>query len=129
MPRKSIRNDGKKFSKEYQPSGEAKSKGKRKKRVLKDLAEALVSGEGLEKAKKTAAEVGLDLLDDEYSLEITMTLRQVEKALKKGDTSAFSAAMDRLRGKPKQISEISLSDGNEKGYLLKPIEEVKKKND
>jgi hypothetical protein len=90
------------FSSDNQPTPEAKSEGKRKKRLLKDLANALVSGERLNKCKAIAEKVGLDLIDDEFTLEIAMTLKQIEIALDNGDTRAFSAAMDRLVGKPIQ---------------------------
>ena len=93
------------FTSDNQPTPEAKSAGKRRKRELKELAEALITGEGLQKAKKIAASVGVDLSNEEFTLEVIMTLRQVEKALAKGDTPAYNAAMDRLRGKAKQITE------------------------
>lgn len=100
------------FDKNGQPSPEAKSNGHKKKRALKDLAEALVTGEGLEKAKATAKKVGLNFDDNDVNLEIAMTLRQIEKALAKGDTSAYNAAMDRLRGKAKQ--QVDVTSGGEK---------------
>jgi hypothetical protein len=90
------------FTSNNQPTPKAKSEGKRKKRLLKDLANALVSGERLNKCKAIAEKVGLDLIDDEFTLEIAMTLKQIEIALDNGDTRAFSAAMDRLIGKPEQ---------------------------
>ena len=93
------------FSSENQPSPEAKSLGHKRKRALKDLAEALITGEGLEKAKRIADSVGVELGLDEFTLENVMTLRQIEKALAKGDTPAYNAAMDRLRGKAVQQTE------------------------
>lgn len=114
MPRgrKDIVKDSTPFTSENQPSGKAKSEGKRKKRLLKDLAQALVSGDRLEKCKSIAEKVGLDLSDDEFSLEVAMTLKQIEKAIDAGDTQAFNAAMDRLVGKPQQ--KIDLSTREEK---------------
>lgn len=107
MPRgrKDIVKDSTPFTSENQPSGKAKSEGKRKKRLLKDLAQALVSGERLDKCKAIAYKVGLDLSDDEYTLDIAMTLKQIEKAIDDGDTRAYQAAMDRLIGKPDQRTE------------------------
>ena len=101
--RKDMGKEGNTFSSDNQPTPEAKSEGKRKKRLLKDLANALVSGERLNKCKAIAEKVGLDLIDDEFTLEIAMTLKQIEIALDNGDTRAFSAAMDRLIGKPEQF--------------------------
>ena len=99
-------NEGNSFTSENQPSGEAKSLGKLKKRALKDLANALISGDRLDKCKFIAEKVGLDLSDEEFTLEIAMTLKQIERALDEGDTKAFNAAMDRLLGKPKQEIEM-----------------------
>ena len=57
----------KQFSKENQPSGEAKSKGWKKKRELKDLANALITGDAKKNAAATAQLVGIDLSDQEYT--------------------------------------------------------------
>lgn len=91
---------GNSFSKDNQPTPEAKSKGKKKKRDLADLANALVNGERLEKCKAIAKQVGIDLENNEYTLQVAMTLTQIAKAIDEGDTRAFNAAMDRLLGKP-----------------------------
>jgi len=108
MPRgrKDISKDAVKFSKEYQPSGEAKSKGRKRKRLLKDLANALITGAKLEELKELSNRLGLDLDEDEFTLDISLTLKQVEKALESGDTPAFNSAMDRFIGKPTQTMEI-----------------------
>ena len=98
------------FSKENQPTPEAKIEGKRKKRLLKDLATALISGERLDKCKSIADKIGLDLTDSEYTLDIAMTLKQIEISLDNGDTRAFSAAMDRLIGKPNQHIEQRITE-------------------
>ncbi len=99
--------DGEKtqFGKDNQPSPEAKSDGWRRRRTLQELADALLNTSGINKAKQTAIECGMDLQDDEFTLEVVMTLRQIEKAIKKGDTQAYSAAMDRMKGKPLQKNE------------------------
>jgi len=108
LAREDIHKDGEKtqFSKESQPTPEAKSEGWKKRRTLKELADALLNLKGIEKAKETAIAVGMDLSDDEFTLEIVMTLRQIEKALKKGDTPAYNAAMDRMVGKPLASIEV-----------------------
>ena len=110
MPRgrKDIVKDSKPFSKENQPSPKAKSDGHKRKKALKDLADALISGDRLEKCKLIAKKVGIDLKDGEYTLDIAMTLRQIENAFDEGDTRAYQAAMDRLLGKPpQQINQVT----------------------
>ena len=94
------------FTKDNQPSSEVKKAGHRKKKTLKDLADALISGERLDKCKVIANKVGIDLEDNEFTLDIAMTLKQIEKAFDEGDTRAYQAAMDRLMGKaPQQITQ------------------------
>jgi hypothetical protein len=66
-------------------------------------------GERLDKCKAIAQKVGIDLKDSEYTLDIAMTLKQIEKAFDEGDTKAYLAAMDRLLGKPTQMVETSVS--------------------
>ncbi len=100
--------NGNKFSKDNQPSSEAKSEGHKRKKALKDLADALISGERLDKCKVIADQVGIDLNDNEFTLDIAMTLKQIEKAFDEGDTRAYQAAMDRLLGKPpQQINQVN----------------------
>lgn len=95
------------FTSENQPSPEAKSLGRRKKRTLKELAEIVVEGKGLEKAKQIAKRLGIPLEDDEFTAELIMTLRLIEKAINLGDVSAYSAVMDRMKGKPKQSVDVT----------------------
>lgn len=111
MPRgrKDIVKDSVPFSKENQPSPKLKSEGHKRKRALKDLADALIMGQRLDKCKLIAEKVGIDLKDSEYTLDIAMTLKQIEKAFDEGDTKAYLAAMDRLLGKPTQMVETSVS--------------------
>lgn len=111
MPRgrKDIVKDSVPFSKENQPSPKLKSEGHKRKRALKDLADALIMGERLDKCKAIAQKVGIDLKDSEYTLDIAMTLKQIEKAFDEGDTKAYLVAMDRLLGKPTQMVETSVS--------------------
>jgi len=111
MPRgrKDIVKDSVPFSKENQPSPKLKSEGHKRKRALKDLADALIMGERLDKCKAIAQKVGIDLKDSEYTLDIAMTLKQIEKAFDEGDTKAYLAAMDRLLGKPTQMVETNVS--------------------
>ena len=117
MARKDIHKDaakaGTNFSTENQPSPEAKSEGWKRRRTLTELAEALLNNQGIKKAKVTAIECGIDLKDDEFTLEVVMTLRQIELAIKKGNTQAYNAAMDRMKGKPMQSVELTGKDGEQ----------------
>ena len=90
------------FTSDNQPSPEAKKKGWQKKRLLKDLADILLQGDKLNEFKKLAKDLGIDLTDDEMTLEVAMSLKQAEKAIEKGDTSAYNSVMDRLKGRPMQ---------------------------
>src|SRR6056297_238445 len=90
------------FSSENQPSTESKKKGWQKKRLLKDLADILLQGNKLNEFKLLANDLGIDLTDDEMTLEVAMSLKQAEKAIEKGDTSAYNSVMDRLKGRPMQ---------------------------
>lgn len=119
MARKDIKStDGKPFSSKNQPSAELKKEGWAKKRLLKDLASMLVTGSGLEKAQKTAKSVGLDF-GTEITVEIAMTMRQIDKALSDGDTQAYNAAMDRLVGKATQHITAEISDLSVEPMTLK----------
>jgi len=105
---------GNKFSTDNQPTAKQKSDGWKRKKALKDLADALISGERLDKCKVIANKVGIDLEDNEFTLDIAMTLKQIEKAFDEGDTRAYQAAMDRLMGKPNQHIEQKITE-------IKPI--------
>ena len=122
MARKDIYKDAVMFSKEYQPSPEAKKEGWRRKRVLKDLATSLIGGGSLSKAKKMAEQIGVDLSDDEFSVDIVLTLRQIGKALKDGDTRAYSAAMDRMIGRPTQPVQLGVDKNMERAEVMRLLE-------
>ena len=96
---------GVKFSSENQPPPEAKKKGWAKKRLLKEIAESVVGGEMKDIGIKLAQTFGLDVKD--IDLATLADLRQLEKAVKKGDTRAYNAVMDRLRGRPQQRVEVT----------------------
>lgn len=74
--------------------------GIKKKRLLKDIAECTVSGNLKEMAEKVAKLFGIPV--GEVDVETLADLRQVEKAILKGDTQAYNAFKDRLRGKAMQ---------------------------
>lgn len=92
------------FSKENQPTPEQKAAGHKRKVLLKQIAKQIVTG-GFRKALVPVAEyLGVD--PDQIDLETALHLKQMEKALKKGDTFAYNALMDRLKGKPVQAIQM-----------------------
>jgi len=111
------------FTSDKQPSGKAKSEGHKRKLLLREIAEQLVSGEALNDLNPLARYLGVP--QDEIDLETLMHLKQIEKAIKEQDTRAYNAVMDRLKGKPAQ--SIDHTTKNEKieniinlGMGLKP---------
>lgn len=98
------------FTSDKQPSGEAKSEGHKRKLLLKEISEQLVSGEALNDLKPLARYLGVS--ENEIDIETLMHLRQIEKAIKEQDTRAYNAVMDRLKGKPEQ--SIDHTTKNEK---------------
>lgn len=106
--------NGKKFSKEYQPPGEAKAAGIWKKKKGQELAKAVLelAFQGMKNSelKKAAAEYyGVE--EKEITVEMMLVFRQAEKAIQKADTQAFTAVMDRAHGKPAQRTELTGKDG------------------
>src|SRR5687768_6244353 len=89
--------DGTRFTSDNQPSGEAKSLGKKKKRLLKDILELSFIGPSGGRLKKAASEY-LGIPQEEITVEMMMQFRMVEKAIKDSDTPAFNAIMDRAYG-------------------------------
>lgn len=93
--------DGVRFTSDNQPSGEAKSLGKKKKKMLRDLLELAYQGPARGKARQLAATyLGVD--ESELTVENMMHFKQIESAIKKGNTFAYVAVLDRVYGKPKQ---------------------------
>ena len=88
------------FTSSNQPNGLAKSKGKSQKRLIKDIASQILSGNMVKAEKSLASYLGLDIKN--IDLETLMHLKQFEKAIKDSDTRAYIPIMDRLKGKPKQ---------------------------
>jgi hypothetical protein len=101
---------GVKFTAENQPSSESKKKGWAKKKAGSDLAKALLglkyNGPANSKLKAEIA-AAFGVKEDAITVEMMMTLRQVEKSIAKNDTYAFNAIMDRAHGKPKQQMDIT----------------------
>jgi len=112
------------FNKDNQPTPEAKSNGHKKKRALKELANALISGVGLEKAITTASSVGLEISED-IDVKTVLTLKQIEKAMNEGDTRAYEAAMNRMLGRPKDRSKVKTEITKNTQYIfIASIDEV-----
>jgi hypothetical protein len=108
--------NGKKFSKQYQPSGQAKAAGKLAKKRGHELAQAVlqVAFKGMKNSelKKMAAEYfGVD--ESEITVETMLLFRQAEKAIQKADTNAFNAIMNRAFGLPKQKTELTGEGGKD----------------
>lgn len=108
--------NGKKFSKNYQPPPENKAAGKWRKKQGQELAKAILDlafkGMKNSELKKAAAEYyGVD--EKEITVEMMMVFRQAEKAIQKADTPAFNAVMDRAHGKPAQRTEVTGEDGKD----------------
>lgn len=103
---------GKKFSKEYQPSGEAKSKGKVKSRLLKDILEMAFVGPKGGRLKKAAAAY-LDIQEEDLTVEDILHIRQIQVAVSKQNTFAYNSIMNRVYGLPKQKTELTGKDGQD----------------
>lgn len=99
---------GKQFTSEYQPSPESKRLGRLKKRTLKDLSNLVISSEhigGKAVIKFVATFLGIpeeEVKEEHITMEMAMHLRQLEKAIKTGDTYAWNSLMDRIYGRAKQ---------------------------
>lgn len=92
--------DGKQFSSTYQPDRQKVIEGKRRVKLLKDIAALVITGQLKEDLTPLCEELGID--PESVDIEKAMHLKQMEKALKDGDTKAYQALFDRLKGKPVQ---------------------------
>lgn len=96
------------FTKENQPDPELKKAGWARKKALKELIDIQMCGkmEGstINYRKLTAQFYGID--ESDVTVRMALEYRQIEKALKGGDTAAFNAVMDRALGKAKQAIEL-----------------------
>jgi hypothetical protein len=106
--------DGVPFSADNQPSGELKSEGKKKARLLKDLLSISTSKEfGSEEQNnyRRLTSQYLGIPEEQVDIQMIMHFRQIQRAISKSDTYAYTAVMDRAFGKPKQQTEITGKDG------------------
>ena len=109
-----LHNDNKKtrFSSDNQPSSEAKKQGKKKAKLLKEIAAMPVTNKLYAKIKAVADILGL--VQDDIDIEMAMHIRQMQNAIDDGDVRSYTALFDRLKGKPKQ--DISV-DGSVTGSI------------
>jgi hypothetical protein len=105
---------GTRFSSDNQPTGEAKSAGHKKRRMLKDILELTFAGPKGSKLKKTAAAY-LGLPEEEITVEDMLNFRQIERAIGKSNTFAYMAVMDRAFGKPVQ----AIKPEDDEGFKIK----------
>ena len=97
-------NESTQFSKSNQPTPEQKSNGHAKKALLKQISEQLLSGDSADDMSVLAKYLGIDV--NAIDIETAMHLKQIELAIIEGDTKAYSAVMDRIKGKPLQAIEV-----------------------
>ena len=100
MPKKDNLKNRNKFTSDRQPSRLNKRMGHKKKLFLKDIAKQIVKGDAVNDLKPIAEYLGIT--ENEIDVETLMHLKQISKAIKKGDTTAYNAVMDRLKGKAAQ---------------------------
>ena len=98
---------GQGFTSERQPSPKAKSQGKKKAILQRELGNLIVGGASADKIISKAQSLGIELDKKDLTVITTMFLRMIEKVLAKGDVGAFNALMDRFAGKPSQSMDIT----------------------
>lgn len=95
---------GKQFTSEYQPDPQNKSIGLKKRFALRDLLRmstgAIKTKSGEDLREKIALAFGVEIEDVTH--EMLMDFKQIEIAVKKGDTAAYKAVKEFTYGKPKQ---------------------------
>jgi len=87
--------------------GIASGEARRKKKTIKEAIKAMLEADCPEHLKKKLeGAVGADVT----SILEAITARQIEKAIKKGDTASFNSLLDRAEGKPVQRNETENKD-------------------
>jgi hypothetical protein len=109
---------GKQFGSDYQPSGEAKARGKMKAKRNRELMQYILSRSwkknrmNQEFHDKVVEMTGLtDQELEELTYESMLMLTQVIKAIKQGDSQAAALVMERAFGKP--VQRLEFEDGSE----------------
>lgn len=116
------------FTSENQPTPEQKAAGHIKKTLLKQIAKQLVSGNYKDQFKQVAELLGIN--PDAIDLETAMHIKQMQKALVEGNTFAYNAVMDRLKGKPVQAIQMEDSKVLPSRFTILPApDRVNKSNE
>lgn len=107
MPNKNIKEAGKKtrFSSDNQPTGKAKSNGKKKALLLREFAKQLVTGQLKDNVKPIAEQLGIDI--ETVNVEMALHMSQLQKAIVSGDTMAYNSVLNRILGKVKEHIEVN----------------------
>lgn len=101
---------GKTFSKDYQPTGNAKSKGKKKKRFARELVTEMLQmpykfAADSQVKKQLIQNFGNEIV--EMTVGEVMTLQQMQKAIMKADTIAYSTLLDQAFGRVSQHVDLT----------------------
>ena len=99
------------FTKDRQPSAEAKRAGWARKRQGAELARTVLelAFKGLKDHPiKQQASQYFGIPEKEISVEMMMHFAQARKAIEEGDTSAYDALMRRAYGSPKEVLEANV---------------------
>ena len=96
----------KKFTSEYQPSGKAKSEGKRKAQTMRELANLFGAGVPSEKIVDAYIKVYPELSKEEISNDLLVVAGQYHKAQTEKDTNAARYITD-LKGETKSNVEVT----------------------
>lgn len=93
--------------------GYNKAKNERKRKTLKDLAQAIIGSKYPEEkiAELREAAPYLDLEDDDITVGAAMLLCQIDKAIKDKDTKAFEIVRDTAGEKPVDKVETTAAIG------------------
>ena len=94
------------FSSSYQPSGKAKSEGKRKAQTMRELANLFGAGVPSEKIVEAYLKVYPELSKEEVSNDLIVIAGQYHKAQTEKDTSAARYITD-LKGETKSNVEVT----------------------
>ena len=95
---------GRPFSKENQPDPKRKSEGAKRHWVLRDLLNK-VTGQKFEGSAKVYRDLCaryFQIEPSQVTVKMIMDFRQIERAILKGDTTAYKAITDRAYGRPRE---------------------------
>lgn len=113
--------EGIRFNSGYQPSPEAKSQGWKEKRHVRELTTAILNVTA--RFPDTIFQKMRDIypeIEQEMSVVEMMTLIQVSRAIKEGDTLAYKSVLDRAFGKPPEELELHQNITPKFKIVIKP---------